>query len=274
METIYLNATNLGYWKNKSTSNVIALGFFDGIHKGHQKVIRTAVKKAKEKSLPVTVMSFFPHPKVVLSNGKKKFDYIMPLTEKGKVLESLGVDIFYIVEFDKRFASLSPEEYVANYLLDFGVVHAVAGYDFTYGKFGAGHIDRMVEDGKDMLEVTKVGKVEFQGEKISSTSIREMLATGSIENFPHILGRSYELECKWNGNSFEPLPYYTMPESGCYSVTIHKNNKLFQVNVNVSDDRNTIYFKDYKNSEFSNGEKVTITWHNRIENEVVYFYSS
>jgi len=273
METIYLNSANLEYWKNKSTANVIALGFFDGIHKGHQKVIRTAVRIAKEKDLPVTVMSFFPHPKIVLSKGTKKFDYIMPLPDKGKVLESLGVDKFYIVEFDKKFASLSPEAYVSNYLLDFGVVHAVAGYDFTYGKFGAGHINQMKLDSKEMLEVTKVEKVEYHGKKISSTWIREMLSTGNMEDLPHILGRHYEFECKWNGSFFQPLTNYMVPMSGYYSVTIRKGSQSFRVNVIVSGDCNSIHLLDRIKLDFVENEKVFITWHSRIQNEAVYSYS-
>ena len=82
-------------------------------------------------------MSFFPHPKVVISNGKEKVNYLMPISEKEKILKSLGVDTFYIVKFDKTFAQLSPEEFVAEYLTSLGVVHAVAGFDFTYGRRGA-----------------------------------------------------------------------------------------------------------------------------------------
>ena len=114
----------------------MALGFFDGLHQGHRKVIQTALQKAKEKSLPLSVMSFFPDPKTVLSNGKKQVCYLMPLYEKEKMLEQLGVDRFYMVRFDKEFASLSPEQFVFQYLVKLGVLHAVAGFDFSYGSRG------------------------------------------------------------------------------------------------------------------------------------------
>ncbi len=273
METVYLNSTNLDYWKNKATSNVMALGFFDGIHKGHQKVIRTAVKKAKEKGVSVSVMSFFPHPKTVLSKGAPTFDYIMPLKEKGKVLERLGVDTFYIVTFDKTFASLSPEVYVSNYLIDFGVEHAVAGYDFSYGKFGAGHIDRLKDDSNGSIDVTKVSKVDYQGEKISSTWVRQMLLSGDIEDLPNILGRSYELACKWDGAALQPLPYYTVPAAGCYSVTIHTGYGAVQANVVVSENRDAVYPREPLGPDHLGTNYVTIAWHYRVQAGAAYAYS-
>ncbi|SFD42409.1 riboflavin kinase / FMN adenylyltransferase [Lentibacillus persicus] len=273
METIYLNAANLDYWKKKSTSNVMALGFFDGIHKGHQKVIRTAVNKAKERGVAVTVMSFFPHPKTVLSKGNETFDYIMPLTEKGKVLEQLGVDTFYIVEFDKSFASLSPEAYVSNYLVDFGVEHAVAGYDFSYGKFGAGHVGRMEDDSGGKLGVTKVDKVSYQGQKISSTWIRQLLSTGDMKTLPHVLGRSYELACKLNGDLLDPLAYYTVPASGCYSVTIDNGIEQELVKVVIPENHHTIKLLDRHKLNYMWEGNVSIIWHHRVPDETAMSYS-
>ena len=86
----------------------------------------------------LSVMSFFPHPKTVISNGKKQVCYLMPISEKEKMLEQLGVDTFYMVQFDKEFASLSPQQFVAQYMLKLGVIHAVAGFDFSYGSRGTG----------------------------------------------------------------------------------------------------------------------------------------
>ena len=114
----------------------------------------------------------------------------MPLSEKEERLESLGVDTFYIVEFDKEFAALPPEEFAAKYLVELGVVHAVAGFDFCYGYKGAGNMDRLSNDSGKLIDVTKVEKVGFQGEKISSTRIRERLLTGNVEELPHLLGSS------------------------------------------------------------------------------------
>lgn len=220
MKTIYIDSQNLAFWQTKSIPNVMALGFFDGIHLGHKKVIETARTIAQEKNITLTVMTFFPHPKTVLTKNVETFDYLMPLSKKLSILQSLGVDTCYIVEFDKKFCSLSPKQFVSNYLIDMNVLHAVAGFDFTYGHKGAGNIDRLKTDAFNKIAVTKVEKLDYFGTKVSSTWIRELLLQGEIQLLSHILGRFYETEVYWNGEYFQLLPYYTLPAEGVYRIAI------------------------------------------------------
>ncbi|MCM3767793.1 FAD synthetase family protein [Neobacillus niacini] len=232
METIFLNPENLSFWQQQARPSVMALGFFDGIHKGHREVIGTAKQIAKENHLLLSVMTFFPHPKTVLSNGKTKVDYLIPLSEKEKLLSGLWVDIFYIVEFDRDFSSLSPEVFAAKYLINLGVVHAVAGFDYTYGFRGQGNMDRLKKDSGGTLEVTKVEKVELNGEKISSTLIRERLLKGLVEELPALLGCPYEVACEWDGESLKAKPYYTLPAPGRYKVKLNNENQTQEILVN------------------------------------------
>jgi riboflavin kinase/FMN adenylyltransferase len=218
-------------------------------------------------------MSFFPHPKTVLSNGRKTVDYIIPLSEKEKVLEQLGVDTFYIVEFDKAFASLSPKDFISNYLVDLGVVHAVAGYDFTYGKFGAGKVDMIKTDSNGRIDITTVSKVEYKGNKISSTWIRQILLNGNIEELPQLMGRPYELVCQWDGRSFTPLSQYLVPAPGCYKVTIHSGNTARIANIEVPEDRESIQLLDSIETHV-NSSKVSIVWHRRVQAGAIYSYSN
>ena len=230
METIYLNKQNLMKWQQKAKTNVMALGFFDGLHLGHCKVIKTASKKAKEMGVSISVMSFFPHPRTVISNGKKQVCYLMPLSEKEKLLQNLGVDTFYIVEFDQEFASLSPEQFVAHYIVQLGVIHAVAGFDFSYGFKGMGKIDRLQMDSKGVIGTTVVEKMEFMGEKISSTCIRERMIKGKVDEVPIFLGRIYEVEGEWDGYTLKTYPHYTIPAPGRYAVTLRKGSFPFKQN--------------------------------------------
>ncbi|MFK9095014.1 bifunctional riboflavin kinase/FMN adenylyltransferase [Bacillus salipaludis] len=246
----------------------MALGFFDGIHNGHREVIRTAHRKAKEKNLLLTVMSFFPHPKTVLSNGKTKVDYLMPLSEKEKLFSELGVDIFYIVEFDREFSSLSPEMFAAKYLIGLGVIHAVAGFDYTYGFRGAGNMDSLKSDSGGLLEVTKVNKVECSGEKISSTSIREMLSNGNVEDLPDLLGRPYEVECEWDGSALKASPYYTLPAQGKYAVTVKKGCQSQEMEVIVIGEKELIPLPGISGILPNSDATISITWHLRIKEEV------
>ena len=272
METIYLNPENLADYQQKAKQSVMALGFFDGIHNGHREVIKTAFQKAKERNLSLSVMSFFPHPKTVLSNGKTQVDYLMPVSDKEKIFRELGVDIFYIVEFDKEFASLSPEKFAAKYLVDLGVVHAVAGFDYTYGFRGDGNMDRLKSDSGGILEVTKVEKVEYQGEKISSTCIREKLASGNIEDLPVFLGRLYEVRCEWNGTSLTVRPYYTLPAPGKYVVTVRGANQSQVLEMIVTEEKELILVRSFSKLAFKNNVVLSIIWHEQIIENVKNSY--
>lgn len=264
METIFINRENLAFWQEKAKQSVMALGFFDGLHKGHCEVIKTARCKAKEKHVSLSVMSFFPHPKTVISNGKKQVCYLMPLSEKEEKLRELGVDTFYMVEFDQEFASLSPEQFVAKYLLGLGVVHAVAGFDFTYGYKGQGNMDRLKSDSNGQIDVTKVGKVECRGEKISSTCIRERLLNGKVEELPDFLGGPYEVQCDWDGFSLKPHPYYTLPAPGTYAVTLKKGKRSVKAEMCVTDAH---FLKSMTRLPIFLTGKLSIIWHHRIPEE-------
>ena len=230
---------------------VIALGFFDGLHLGHQRVIGEARKIADEKNLPLAVMSFFPHPQVVLSDGKKNIQYLMPVMDKQKSLEGLGVDRCYLIKFDNEFAALSPKQFVEQYLLDFKAVHVVAGFDFTYGCRGAGHIDSLEEDADMQFRVTKVNKVECRGKKISSTLIREKISLGEMESIPDYLGQCYQIEGKVsvskNKVTFNASPHYQLPAEGIYEVTVFEDGHRWMQVVEVVN--HSLYFYLDENQE-------------------------
>lgn len=237
METIHLNRDNLQRWQQRAEPNVMALGCFDGLHLGHCEVIHTASMKAQEMNVSLSVMSFFPHPKSVLSDGKIRVEALMPLSEKEKRLRSLGVDRFYIVAFDKAFAALPPEQFVGQYLLSLGVVHAVAGFDFSYGAKGAGHTDRLASDAGGLIGATKVEKVDYRGEKISSTCIRERLLQGRVEELPHFLGQCYKSLGEWNGSGFRHDGDCMLPAPGRYAVTITDECSRLQTEVIVKNNQ-------------------------------------
>ncbi|CAM3836362.1 FAD synthetase family protein [Cytobacillus oceanisediminis] len=240
MKTIHLNHSNLEEWQKKASPTVMALGCFDGLHYGHCAVINTAYQKANEKQVPLSVMSFFPHPKTVISKGKVHVHYLMPLAEKEAKLREMGVDTFYIVEFNREFAGLSPEQFVGEYLNGLGVVHAVAGFDFTYGSRGSGNLERLKQDSCGRIDVTKVEKVELRGEKISSTCIRERLIKGKVSELLEFLGQYYKTECEWNGETFRLYPYYTLPAPGRYEVTLNHRSGSFNREIIIANDGKTL----------------------------------
>src|SRR5699024_8874724 len=168
---------------------VTAIGFFDGIHKGHQKVINTAVQIAKEKELESAVITFHPHPSVVLSKGKKQVNYITPIQEKQYILQNMSVDRLYIIKFNEELASLSPQEFVDQFIIGLNIKHVVGGFDYTYGHKGSGTMATMEEQSRGKFTTTVIEKIELDNEKVSSTKIRELLKLGDIEKINTMLAR-------------------------------------------------------------------------------------
>ncbi|MCE7794559.1 bifunctional riboflavin kinase/FAD synthetase [Salipaludibacillus sp. CUR1] len=225
---------------------VTALGFFDGVHLGHRKVIETAVKKAADEHIYSAVMTFFPHPKEVLGkNGGYPVRYLSPLEEKEKLIEKTGVDYLFIVEFTSRFSELSPQQFVDDYLIDLNVKHVVAGFDYSYGRLGKGTMETMPFHSRNLITQTTVEKVAGQEGKISSTSIREAMAKGEIDKVNSYLGRNYKItgvvehgEKRGRTIGFPTANVSTdaqkeIPAAGVYAVTFKVNGKMYSGVCNI-----------------------------------------
>ena len=122
----------------------MAFGFFDGMHKGHAKVFDTLSQIAEEKNLKKAVMTFDPHPSVVLNPELKRTDYLTPIQDKVEILETFGIDYCIVINFSSKFADATAESFIEDYIIKNHVKEVVAGFDFTFGKFGKGNmlIDR------------------------------------------------------------------------------------------------------------------------------------
>lgn len=172
----------------------IALGFFDGVHRGHQKVIGMAKEKADQLGVKSGVMTFYPHPKEVLRpETADEVKYLSAIDDKAELISYTGVDYLIIVEFDPQFADLSPQQFVDQYLIGQNIVHVVAGFDYTYGRLGKGTMETLPFHSRGMLTQTVVDKVASPTEKISSTSIRKALVHGDMGTVNAYLGRKYSL---------------------------------------------------------------------------------
>ncbi|ARD49338.1 riboflavin biosynthesis protein RibF [Sporosarcina sp. P37] len=174
----------------KQQAYSLAIGFFDGVHKGHQEVICSAKKTGDELGLQTAVMTFDPHPSQLFSG--KNVGYITPLDEKVRVLDSLGIDALFIVSFDWELAGLSPERFIEIFIKGLGVQHVTAGFDFTFGSKGSGKMKDMQELSGNMYGTTVIPKVTFAEErKVSSTEIRRLLSDGNVEAAAELLGRPF-----------------------------------------------------------------------------------
>ncbi|MGA9289985.1 MAG: bifunctional riboflavin kinase/FAD synthetase [Anaerobacillus sp.] len=191
MKTIYLSHP---HQKKAEHPAVMALGYFDGIHRGHQKVISTAKEIADEKGVESAVMTFYPHPSVVLGKSTPQTKAITPLDDKIELIKGLGIDVLYIVKFDPTIAGITPQQFVDDYIISLSVVHVVAGFDYTYGSKGRGTMDSLPFHARNQFGQTVIDKVSQHDEKVSSTLIRSYIRDGAVENVAPVLGRRYSVK--------------------------------------------------------------------------------
>lgn len=254
---------------------VMALGFFDGIHIGHQQVIQTAKSIAEEEGLELSVMTFYPHPKQVFKSSDAPFHYLTPLSRKKEIFANLGVQKLYIVQFDSNFSALSPKDFVHQYLIDFRVQHVVAGFDFRYGYKAKGNMQTLKTEGEETFKVEVVEKVTKNGEKISSTLIRELIISGYVSLVPQYLGNFYEIQGRIDSLhqsdktshlstvKIDVIDQYLLPKTGVYAVETRINNKIFH---GVCEHHHQLIVNIHSSNLFkiSSGEEIKIKWLFRI----------
>ncbi|WRP08486.1 bifunctional riboflavin kinase/FAD synthetase [Rossellomorea aquimaris] len=274
--------------KNDFPSLVLALGYFDGVHRGHQGVIRAAVEKAKELNACSAVMTFDPHPSVVLGHKHKHIHYITPLEDKKEIIEELGVDYLFIVRFTSEFASLIPQDFVDQYIIGLNALHVVAGFDYSYGRLGKGTMETLPFHSRDMFTSTTISKLTDDNSKVSSTFVRECLKEGDVKKVRQLLGRPFKMKgtvihgdkrgrkIGFPTANIELAYDYLTPKVGVYAVRMKIHDKWFDGVCNIG------YKPTFKNpDEYSlsievhifdfhasiYGEEVYIEWYERIRDE-------
>lgn len=191
MEVIYENTD----FKYKKDGVICALGFFDGIHIGHQKLITKMIEISKLLGLKNMIFTFDKHPMAVL-DCKNAPKLIMNNNMKADILENLGVDIVNFNHVDLDFLNLKPQDFLTEILLKkFNVKAIIAGFNFRFGSHAAGN-SKMLEDfGRENGIIVDIEKpVYLDGALVSSTTIRNLISEGSIETANKFLGRCYSLE--------------------------------------------------------------------------------
>ncbi|MBO1198979.1 bifunctional riboflavin kinase/FAD synthetase [Staphylococcus simiae] len=269
----------------------MAFGFFDGMHKGHDKVFEILDDKAKENQLKKAVMTFDPHPSVVLNPKRKRTTYLTPLADKLEKIAQHGIDYCIVVNFSSRFANVTAEEFVQDYIINNHVKEVIAGFDFTFGKFGKGNMSVLKEYNE--FNTTIVKKQESDDEKISTTAIRQALLDGELQKANRELGYIYSIKgtvvqgekrgrtIGFPTANIQPSDDYLLPRIGVYAVSIEigAENKLYRgvanigvkptfhdpqkadvvIEVNIFDFDENIY-----------GERVIVYWHHFLRPEVKF----
>ena len=174
----------------------IAIGVFDGLHLGHRAILERALERARARGAPCLVMSFDPHPDVVLSRGAfRSPPPLTPLGEKRALLATMGVDAFLVLPFTRELAALDAETFVVRHLVTPHEPFAlVVGEGFALGRGREGNVERLRAIGAASgFEVEAVPLVSLDGAPVSSTRIRSLLAEGRVAEAARLLGRRYTL---------------------------------------------------------------------------------
>jgi riboflavin kinase/FMN adenylyltransferase len=173
---------------------VVALGNFDGVHLGHQAILRTAIDRAQANGGSALAVTFDPLPAKVL-NPKSAPRLIMTPEDKHELLRSFGLQGVIVLTFSPELSLLSPEEFVREYLRRrIGACVVVVGHNVSFGHARAGKADVMQRLGREFgFETTVVGPIERNGNAVSSTQVREMISAGNMELTALLLGRPHFL---------------------------------------------------------------------------------
>lgn len=222
--------------------SVVTIGTFDGVHLGHRKIIKRLVKIAKKKNLQSVVLTFFPHPRMVLQKDAD-IKLINSIDEKYKLLKNLGVDYLVIKEFTPDFSRLSAKEYVRDLLVNtLHTKHIIVGYDHHFGRNRTANIDDLKSFAQIYdFDITEISAKEVGEVAVSSTKIRQALAKGNVKKANKYLGYNFTLTgniVKGRGLGKKLLfptanleiaeSYKLIPKKGSYVIrTQFEDNEVF-----------------------------------------------
>lgn len=229
-----------------SRGSCVTIGNFDGVHKGHQKLIQRTIHKAQTRGLTSVVVSFCPHPLHLLV-GPHTPPFITVREQKLDLFESLGVDMTLLVNFTRELANLAPEQFVKTYLVDWlNTKELVVGYDYTFGKGRQGNFELLQRLGREHgFEVERLDPVIINGAIVSSTRIRDMIRAGDVWNVKPLLGRFYTvrgevIRGKNRGGRLLGFPTANLrlenevhPATGVYAIWAQHNNETIPGVANI-----------------------------------------
>lgn len=269
---------------------VVAMGFFDGVHLGHQAVIKRAKAEADALGVPLAVLTYDPHPSVAFKALTEPLKYLTVVKQKAQLLETLGVSEMYKMQFTSQLAGLSPQVFVDEVLMQLNPVAVVAGFDHLYGSDkNQANMANLAIYAKARFDVIIVPEFDDLGLKIGSSKIRSALCVGDMQTVNRQLGRIYHTtgivvhgEARGRELGFPTANVLTpelewLPGIGIYAVKIsiagqwHIGMASIGRNVTFGDNRPItveINLLDFNQAIY--GEDVTVAWHHHLRGEVKF----
>lgn len=237
---------NLKSYSSEKES-ILTIGTFDGVHIGHNKILKRLIQDSKKNNLSSLVMTFFPHPRMIL-NKSHEIKMIDTIDEKINLLEKTGLDNLIIHPFDNNFSKIRAKEFVEEILVKkLKIKEIIIGYDHKFGKDREASVEDLKKFGKDyMFTVKEIPAQEIDSIAISSTKIRNAILNGEIEKCNKFLGRNFILTGKVvygdglgkkidfpTANIEIKETYKIIPKNGVYLVKTKINSKTYFGMMNI-----------------------------------------
>ncbi|MEK6478246.1 bifunctional riboflavin kinase/FAD synthetase [Catalinimonas sp. 4WD22] len=222
---------------------VVTSGTFDGVHIGHRKILKRLIEIARQKGGETVVVTFWPHPRLVLHPEDDTLKLLSTFEEKVKIFEQLGIDHVVRIPFTKEFSQLSSDEFIRNVLVKkIGTQYLVIGYDHRFGKNREGSFEYLKENAdKYGFQVEEIPRQDVDHVGVSSTKIRQALEEGDIFTASEYLGRPYQISGEvvkgdqlgrsWGfptANLVIPERYKLIPKDGIYACKVRWNEHQYE----------------------------------------------
>lgn len=270
---------------------VVTSGTFDGVHVGHQKILSRLRETAGKNGGETVVITFWPHPRLVLHPEDTSLKLLNTFEEKAALLKAQGIHHLVRIPFTKEFSQLSSEEFITQIIVNtIGTRKLVIGHDHHFGKNREGSFEQLLADGpKYGFEVEEIPRQDIDHVGVSSTKIRQALEEGDIDTATHFLGNFYSLTGRVvmgdklgrllgypTANIEVDTAYKLVPADGIYAVTVDHANKRYKgmlyignrptvngvkrnIEVNIFDFAQDIY-----------GESLTVHFHKLIRGDIKF----
>ncbi|OSB08283.1 bifunctional riboflavin kinase/FAD synthetase [Paraclostridium bifermentans] len=226
-------------------NTVVTIGNFDGIHKGHIKLIKEAVKEAKTKNYKSVVFTFENHPMRYFRADSIK--HIITNEEKVKIFEDLGVDIVFMIPFDEYMTKISATDFVKTILHEkLKCKMVIVGHDFTFARNKEGNASLLESLGKNYnMKVKVIEPIKIKGRRVSSSYIRNLINDGNVSEIKNFLGRNYFLEGEviharkigrtigFPTANLKAEDKLIIPKNGIYAVKVYVKNKVYYGATNI-----------------------------------------
>ncbi len=232
----------------KFQNAVVTIGSYDGVHSGHQEILRRVNRRAQQINGESVLVTFHPHPRLVVNPDDDSLRLITLLEEKIALLRQYELDNLVVVPFTKAFSQQTPDEYIRNFLVD--KIHPqkiVIGYDHRFGNKRAGNIEYLKKFEKELgYKVEEIEKQEVDDIVVSSTKIRNNIEAGNIRTATALLNHPFSLSGKVvrgkqrgsqigfpTANVSVASRHKIIPANGVYAAKIHYQGKVYQSMLNI-----------------------------------------